>query len=81
MDSYYFNAQLDKAVLWYAKLTRTYEAEINPEYLFRYSQTLKSIERYEEADEVMELFNTITGNDHRAEYFMNTRDYLKFIEM
>ncbi|WP_271785001.1 OmpA family protein [Aquimarina algiphila] len=80
-DSYYFNAQLDKAVPWYEKLTRTYEAEIKPEYLFRYSQTLKSIERYDEADEVMERFNSLTGNDQRAEYFMNARDYLKFIEM
>ncbi len=80
-DSYYFNAQLEEAVPWYEKLTNNYADEIDPEYLFRYSQSLKSVERYDEADKVMEKFNTITGNDQRAEYFMNTRDYLKFIEM
>ncbi len=80
-DSYYFNAQLEEAVPWYEKLTNNYADEIDPEYLFRYSQSLKSVERYEEADKVMERFNTLTGNDQRAEYFMNTRDYLKFIEM
>ncbi|AXT60092.1 cell envelope biogenesis protein OmpA [Aquimarina sp. AD10] len=80
-DSYYFNAQLEDAVPWYEKLTSKYNEEIDPEYLFRYSQSLKSIERYDDADQVMEKFNVITGNDQRAEYFMNTRDYLKFIEM
>ncbi len=80
-DSYYFNAQLEDAVIWYEKLTTTYTEEIDPEYLFRYSQSLKSVERYDEADKVMEQFNTLTGNDQRAEFFMNTRDYLKFIEM
>ncbi|MFD2188169.1 OmpA family protein [Aquimarina celericrescens] len=80
-DSYYFNAQLEEAVTWYEKLTSNYAEEIDPEYLFRYSQSLKSVERYDEADKVMEKFITLTGNDQRAEYFMNTRDYLKFIEM
>ncbi|MEW7290751.1 OmpA family protein [Aquimarina sp. 2304DJ70-9] len=80
-DSYYFNAKLNDAVPWYEKLTTNYAEEIDPEYFFRYSQSLKSAERYEEADKVMEKFNTLTGNDQRAEFFMNTRDYLKFIEM
>lgn len=80
-DSYYFNAQLEEAVPWYEKLTNKYSEEVDPEYLFRYSQSLKSVERYTEADKVMEKFNSLTGNDQRAEFFMNTRDYLKFIEM
>ncbi len=80
-DSYYFNAQLEDAVPWYEKLTSNYTEEIDPEYFFRYSQSLKSVERYEDADKVMEKFNTLIGDDQRAEFFMNTRDYLKFIEM
>ncbi len=79
-DSYYFNAQLEEAATWYEKLTNTYPDELDPEYLFRYSQSLKSVERYDEADQVMEKFNTLTGSDQRAEFFMNTRDYLNFIE-
>ncbi len=80
-DSYYFNAELENAVPWYEKLISNYVDEVEPEYLFRYSQSLKSVERYDEADEIMEKFNGLTGNDQRAEYFMNRRDYLKFIEM
>ncbi|MDY8135335.1 OmpA family protein [Aquimarina sp. 2201CG5-10] len=80
-DSYYFNAELEDAATWYEKLNDTYADEIEPEYLFRYSQSLKSVERYNEADKIMERFNELTGNDQRAEYFMNTRDYLHFIEM
>ncbi|MDH7448395.1 OmpA family protein [Aquimarina sp. 2201CG14-23] len=80
-DSYYFNAELEKAVPWYEKLVTNYENEIEPEYLFRYSQSLKSLEHYDKADEVMEKFNSLSGNDQRAEFFVNTRDYLKFIEM
>ncbi|WP_108870392.1 OmpA family protein [Aquimarina aquimarini] len=80
-DSYYFNAKLEDAIPWYEKLITKYSDSINPEYLFRYSQSLKSIQRYEEADKVMEQFQTLIGNDQRAESFMNTRDYLNFIEM
>ncbi|WP_103865172.1 OmpA family protein [Aquimarina sp. I32.4] len=80
-DSYYFNAKLEDAIPWYEKLITKYSDSINPEYLFRYSQSLKSIQRYEEADKVMEQFQTLIGNDQRAESFMNTRDYLNFIEL
>ncbi|WP_247672749.1 OmpA family protein [Aquimarina sp. MMG016] len=80
-DSYYFNSKLEEAVPWYEKLVTNYESEIEPEYLFRYSQSLKSVERYNDADKAMEKFNTLSGKDQRAEYFINTRDYLRFIEM
>ncbi|MFD2564888.1 OmpA family protein [Aquimarina rubra] len=80
-DSYYFNAELEESVKWYEELVANYSDEIDPEYLFRYSQSLKSVKRYKEADQVMEKFNTVTGNDQRAEYFVSTRDYLRFIEM
>ena len=80
-DSYYFNAELEKSVEWYEELVSNYATEIDPEYLFRYSQSLKSVERYKEADQIMEKFNDLTGNDQRAEYFVSTRDYLRFIEM
>ncbi len=80
-DSYYFNAELDQAVVWYEKLVNEYIDEVEPEYIFRYSQSLKNVERYDEADKMMEKFNAMSENDQRAEYFMNTRDYLNFIEM
>ncbi len=80
-DSYYFNAELEKSVQWYEKLVEAYPDQYDTEYLFRYSQSLKSVKRYKEADKVMEDFNRLSGTDQRAYYFVSTRDYLKFIEM
>ncbi len=81
-DSYYFNGQLKEAVPWYEQLINKYEDALDAEYFFRYSQSLKSVKRYDEADQVMEKYNTLVGdNDQRAASFMNTKDYLNFIEM
>ena len=81
-DSYYFNAELDKASKWYAKLYYEYKDSVAPEYLFRYSQTLKNIGQYESADKVMYDFNKITGREQkRSKLFINKPDYLKLIKL
>lgn len=80
-DSYYFNAAFEEAVIWYEKLVNEYEAAAEAEYLFRYAQSLKSVERYDEADRIMEKFSAVISNDQRAAFFTSTRDYLKFIAM
>ncbi|WP_299902606.1 OmpA family protein [uncultured Aquimarina sp.] len=80
-DSYYFNGELEGSVKWYEELINGYVDEVDPEYLFRYSQSLKGVERYDEADKIMQKFYEASGTDQRAEYFVSTRDYLRFIEM
>ncbi|WP_241507286.1 OmpA family protein [Aquimarina sediminis] len=80
-DSYYFTGDLEDSVQWYEKLIQTYPQDLNPEYLFRYAQSLKSVERYSEADTIMDQFYAITGNDKRAKSFIEKRNYLDFIEM
>ncbi|WP_299434415.1 OmpA family protein [uncultured Aquimarina sp.] len=80
-DSYYFTGELEESVQWYEKLISNFSEEVKPEYLFRYAQSLKSAERYGDADTIMEKFNMATGNDKRAKSFINKRDYLDFIEM
>ncbi|MHA7058753.1 OmpA family protein [Aquimarina sp. M1] len=80
-DSYYFTGEQEKSVLWYEKLITTFPEKIKAEYLFRYAQSLKSAERYRDADTIMERFDAVTGNDKRAQSFINKRDYLDFIEM
>ncbi len=79
-DSFYFTGEPEKSVEWYEKLINNYEKDIKPEYLFRYAQSLKSLERYSDSDAIMERFNTIMGNDKRAKSFTDKRDYLNFIE-
>ena len=79
-DSYYFNADLANASLWYGKLYSEYKNSIDPEYLFRYSQSLKNIQEYDKSDEIMEAFNKATGKEQkRTELFTEDRNYLDLI--
>ncbi|WP_378185279.1 OmpA family protein [Aquimarina sp. W85] len=80
-DSYYFNGDLKNSVTWYEKLYESYKDDMGTDYLFRYSQGLKSIKRYEDSDRVMELFRELINFDKRADFFTNAEDYLKFIDL
>ncbi len=80
-DSYYLTGELEASQEWYERFVEEYPQNITPEYLFKYAQSLKSVERYQEADEVMDQFYAITGTDKRAKSFANKRDYLSFIEL
>ncbi len=79
-DSYYFNGEYRDAVIWYGQLVNTGGDQVTPEYYFRYAQSLKSVQRYEEADQIMSAFETANGNDKRGQMFVKERDYLAEIE-
>ena len=49
-----------EANIWYSKLFELYENEVDNNYLFRYAQTLKGLEKYSEADK---WFNKYFEND------------------
>ncbi|WP_372769499.1 OmpA family protein [Lutibacter sp.] len=49
-DCYYFNNEMNQAELWYKTLLESYEANVDSNYLFRYSQTLKGVKKFKEAD-------------------------------
>lgn len=78
-NSYYFNAQLDKASKWYEAL---FEMNSNqePEYYYRYSQALKAVGNYTKADKMLELFNQKSANQLRAKLFEENRNYLEKIK-
>ncbi|UOX33160.1 OmpA family protein [Flavobacterium sediminilitoris] len=77
-NAYYFNGELDKAAKWYKDLFAMNE-DVDPEYYFRYSQALKAIEDYDNANKYLSLFNEKT-NDSRGNEFAKNKDYLKNIE-
>lgn len=79
-DSYYFNGEYRDASNWYGKLINAEDTEITPEYYFRYAQSLKSIERYEEADKVMRSFESASADDKRVQMFTKETDYLNEIK-
>lgn len=78
-NSYYFNAELEKANNWYKELFALKE-DIEPEYYFRYSQTLKAIGDYEKSDKMLDAFNAKSSNDSRGKLYEKNKDYLKVIE-
>tara|TARA_R110002051_G_scaffold4587_2_gene25098 strand:+ start:2513 stop:4450 length:1938 start_codon:yes stop_codon:yes gene_type:complete len=79
-NSYYFNADYKEASLIYERLLKEYEGEISPDYFFRYAQTLRSLNQYVEADELMRKFSEMTSGDVRANTFKTKRDYRQEIK-
>ncbi|MRX41964.1 OmpA family protein [Flavobacterium sp. LC2016-23] len=84
-NSYYFNGQLPEANKWYTQLfkmnTKKADNFVNPEYYYRYSQTLKSAGNQEKADEYLNLFAKQSENEIRAKLYINNKDYLEEIKM
>jgi outer membrane protein OmpA-like peptidoglycan-associated protein/tetratricopeptide (TPR) repeat protein len=78
-NAYYFNAELEKAEKWYGELFAMNQ-EVDPEYYYRYSQCLKSVGKYDQADKMLAQFNAKSGNDERAKLFEKNKDYLAQIK-
>lgn len=75
-NSYYYNSDYTNAVKWYGKLMSNYKNEVASEYYFRYAQSLKATENYEESDKFMRKFYSFENGDARALNYKNTPDYL-----
>jgi outer membrane protein OmpA-like peptidoglycan-associated protein/tetratricopeptide (TPR) repeat protein len=78
-NAYYYNADLPKAEKWYTELY-TLNKEQEPEFYFRYSQSLKSVGKYEMANKMMEEFDKKSGNDSRAKLYLSNKNYLDIIK-
>ena len=64
-DCYYNNSNSEKAVFWYGTALNKYE-KVNPEYIYKYIQSLKSIGQYEQANTWLKIFKEIQGDDRRV---------------
>jgi len=78
-NAYYFNADLEKAAKWYGELFALTQ-DVEPEYYYRYAQSLKSIKEYTKADAMMVQFNQKNGNDLRGKLAKDQKDYLDVIK-
>jgi len=76
----YLNANYGEASNWYGQLFQLGITDIDPEYMYRYAQTLKSLEKYDASDVWMNKFKSAMSNDQRALAFGNNEDYLEKIE-
>ena len=78
-DTYYFNDDYINASIWYGKLINKYPDDAELEYYYRAAQSYKSIDKYEESDELMETYIALGGKDHNINVFENDPNYLKSI--
>ena len=78
-NAYYFNSQFDKAAQWYEQLFALTQ-DVEPEYYYRYAQSLKSINQYEKANQMMDAFNAKLGDDLRAKSYAANKNYLDVIK-
>ena len=78
-NAYYFNAELEKANKWYSELYTT-NPDQEPEFYYRFAQTLRAVKDYPKADAMMAKFNEKSGNDARAKIFAKKKDYLAEIK-
>ncbi len=78
-NAYYFNANLEKAAKWYGELFELTQ-DVEPEYYYRYAQSLKAIKEYSKADEMMAKFSQKKGNDLRGKLAEAQKDYLAVIK-
>ena len=76
-DSYYFNSKYSDASKWYDKIVENYKESVTAEQYFRYAQTLRAIDEYDKADDMMNAFSEISGQDFRAELFQEKPDYVR----
>jgi len=78
-NAYYFKAELPESLKWYNQLFSLYPNQ-ETEYLYRYSQALKSSGDYVKADQILEQFVQRTKSDKRGELFKGNRNYLDEIK-
>ncbi|WP_316632269.1 OmpA family protein [uncultured Flavobacterium sp.] len=78
-NSFYFNSEFDKAAKWYGELFAM-NSEVEPEYYYRYAQSLKSSGDLVKANQILDLFNQKTKNDSRGKLYQANKDYLAEIK-
>ncbi|MEO5777182.1 MAG: OmpA family protein [Flavobacterium sp.] len=78
-NSYYFNAELEKANKFYSELYAT-NPEQDPEFYYRHAQTLKAVKENDKADAMLAIFSEKSGNDTRAKLLSENRNYLDVIK-
>ena len=79
-DANYRNARYAEASSWYGKLFTLEGADIDPDYMYRYAQSLKSTGKYKDSDSWMDKYKAAKGSDVRSQRFDSNRDYLGEIE-
>src|SRR5690242_3122122 len=78
-NAYYFNSDFQNAAKWYGELFAM-NTNVEPEYYFRYAQSLKSTGDINKANKLLDEFNAISKNDSRGKLYKEDVNYLDQIK-
>lgn len=78
-NSYYFNSDFAGAAKWYGELFAM-NASIEPEYYYRYAQSLKSIGEVSKANKLLDDFYAKSKDDTRGKLYKDDKNYLDEIK-
>jgi len=78
-NAYYFNSDFEGAAKWYGELFAMNTA-VEPEYYYRYAQSLKSTGEIEKANKLLGEFNAKNKTDNRAKLYEADVNYLDQIK-
>ena len=70
-DSYYYTNDLIKAQRYYRLLVQNYNKDLDRNYYFRYAQTLKASNNYEDANTALKEYYTKSSNTEDVTNFEN----------
>lgn len=78
-NSYYFNSNFEGASKWYGELFAM-NTSVEPEYYYRYAQSLRAIGQTEQANKMMDEFATKFKDDIRSKLYNENVNYLDQIK-
>ncbi|WP_338840033.1 OmpA family protein [Flavobacterium ginsenosidimutans] len=79
-NSYYFNSDFAGAAKWYGELFAMNTTTVEPEYYFRYAQSLKSIGETSKANKFLDDFYAKSKNDNRGKLYKSDVNYMDQIK-
>ncbi|OXA74925.1 TolB-like translocation protein, partial [Flavobacterium frigidimaris] len=78
-NAYYFNSDFAGAAKWYGELFAM-NTVVEPEYYYRYAQSLKSTGDIAKANQLLDEFNSKNKTDNRAKLYEGDKNYLDQIK-
>lgn len=75
-DTYYYNSQYQDAAKWYELLIGEFPEEVKTEYYFKAAQSFKSLEQYDRANALMQIYAEKGGDLVIVEKFKENPNYL-----
>ncbi len=76
-DTYYYNSDYTNAAKWYDKLVNQFPDDMSPDYYYRAAQSLKSIGKTKESDDLLNSYIAKGGSGLVIKKFEDDPNYLK----